>query len=150
MLPVDGVSSTDEILSDTLSPRRFSALLISIFAALALSLAAIGIYGVMSYTVGKRTGEIGIRMAPGAQPRDALCLIVGHGAKLALCGIIVGVIGALLLTRLMTGLLYGVHASDPLTFIAISALLMLVALAACYIPARRAMRVDPMTALSYE
>ena len=150
MLPVGAVSTMDEILSDTLSPRRFSALLISIFAALALSLAAIGIYGVMSYMVGKRASEIGIRMALGAQPRDALRLIVGHGAKLALCGIIVGVVGALLLTRLMTSLLYGVHASDLLTFIAISALLMLVALAACYIPARRAMRVDPMTALSYE
>jgi len=150
MLPVDAVSTMDEILSDTLSPRRFSALLISIFAALALSLAAIGIYGVMSYMVSKRASEIGIRMALGARPRDALYLIVGHGAKLALCGIVVGVVGALLLTRLMTSLLYGVHASDPLTFIAISALLMLVALAACYIPARRAMRVDPMTALNYE
>jgi putative ABC transport system permease protein len=150
MLPVDAVSTIDEILSDTLSPRRFSALLISIFAALALSLAAIGIYGVMSYMVDKRAGEIGLRMALGAQPRDVLRLIVGHGAKLALCGIIVGVAGALVLTRLMTSLLYGVHASDPLTFIAISALLMLIALAACYIPARRAMRVDPMTALSYE
>jgi putative ABC transport system permease protein len=150
MLPVDAVSTMDEILSDTLSPRRFSALLISIFAALALSLAAIGIYGIMSYMVGRRASEIGIRMALGAQPHDALRLIVGHGAKLALCGIILGVVGALLLTRLMTSLLYGVHASDPLTFIAISALLMLVALAACYIPSRRAMRVDPMTALSYE
>jgi len=150
MLPVDAVSTMDEILSDTLSPRRFSALLISIFAALALSLAAIGIYGIMSYMVGRRASEIGIRMALGAQPHDALRLIVGHGAKLALCGIILGVVGALLLTRLMTSLLYGVHASDPLTFTAISALLMLVALAACYIPARRAMRVDPMTALSYE
>ena len=150
MLPVDAVSTMDEILSDTLSPRRFSALLISIFAALALSLAAIGIYGVMSYMVGKRSSEIGIRMALGAQPRDALRLIVGHGAKLALCGIIAGVVGALLLTRLMTSLLYGVHASDPVTFIATSALLMLVALAACYIPARRAMRVDPMTALRHE
>jgi putative ABC transport system permease protein len=150
MLPVDAVSTMDEILSDTLSPRRFSALLISIFAALVLSLATIGIYGVMSYMVGKRAGEIGIRMALGAQPRDALRLIVGHGAKLALCGIGGGVVGALLLTRLMTSLLYGVHASDPLTFIAISALFMLVALAACYIPARRAMRIDPMTALSYE
>jgi len=150
MLPVDAVSTMDEILSDTLSPRRFSALLIGIFAALALSLAAIGIYGVMSYMVGKRASEIGIRMALGAQPRDALRLIVGHGAKLGLCGIVVGVVGALLLTRLMTSLLYGVHASDPLTFIAISALLMLVALTACYIPARRAMHVDPVTALSYE
>ena len=150
MLPVDAVSTMDEILSDTLSPRRFSAVLISIFAALALSLAAVGIYGVMSYRVGKRASEIGIRMALGAQRRDALRLIVGHGAKLALCGIVVGVVGALLLTRLMTSLLYGVHASDPSTFIVISALLMLVALAACYVPARRAMRVDPMVALNYE
>jgi predicted permease len=150
MLPVDAVSTMGEILSDTLSPRRFSALLISIFAALALALAATGIYGVMSYMVGKRASEIGIRMALGAQPRDALRLIIGQGAKLALCGIVIGVVGALLLTRLMTSLLYGVHASDPLTFIAISALLMLVALAACYIPARRASRIDPMAALRSE
>jgi putative ABC transport system permease protein len=150
MLPVDAVSTMDEVLSGTVSPRRFSAVLISIFAALALGLAAIGIYGVMSYMVGKRTGEIGIRMALGAQPRDVLPLIVGHGAKLALCGIVVGVVGALLLTRLVTSLLYGVQAADSLTFVAVSVLLILVALAACYVPARRAIRVDPMVALRYD
>jgi putative ABC transport system permease protein len=150
MLPVDAVSTMDEILDTTVSPRRFSAILISIFAALALVLAAIGIYGVISYTAGRRTGEMGIRMALGAQPRDVLRLVLNHGAKLALWGIVIGAVGAFLLARLMASLLYGVHADDPLTFIGIAILLMLVALAACYIPARRAMRVDPMVALRHE
>lgn len=150
MLPVDTVSTMDEILSGTVSPRRFSALLISIFAALALALATIGIYGVMSYMVSKRAREIGIRMAIGAQPSDVLRLMVGQGAKLALWGIAIGLAGAALLTRLMTSQLYGVKATDPLTFVAVAVLLTLVALAACYIPARRAMKVDPMIALRHE
>ena len=150
MLPVDTVSTMDEILSGTLSPRRFSVILISIFAALALVLAAIGIYGVMSYMVGRRVGEIGLRVALGAQPRDVLRLIVGNGARLSLIGIAIGAAGALALTRLMSSLLYGVSARDPVTFAAVAILLAVVALAACYIPARRAMRVDPMVALRYE
>jgi putative ABC transport system permease protein len=150
MLPVANVRTMDEILSGTLAPQRFSAVLISIFAVMAMCLAAIGIYGVMSYMVGKRANEIGIRMALGAQPRDVLRLIVLHGAKLALVGIAIGAAGALALTRLMASLLYGVRANDPLTFIAVAVLLVAVALAACYIPALRAMRVDPLVALKYE
>jgi len=149
-LPLANVMTMDDILSDTLGPRRFSALLISVFAALALLLAAVGIYGVISYMVGKRTNEIGIRMALGAHPRDVLRLIVAHGMKLAIFGIGIGIAGALALTRLMASLLYGVAATDPLTFVAVAILLVLVAAIACYIPARRAMRVDPMIALRYE
>ena len=150
LVPVDTVSSMNEILSGTISPRRFSAALISIFAALALLLAAIGIYGVMSYMVGRRTGELGIRMALGAQPRDVLRLVVGQGAKLALIGIGIGLAAAAGLTRLMTSILFGVSASDPVTFAGVAILLTLVALGACWIPARRAMKVDPMIALRYE
>jgi putative ABC transport system permease protein len=149
-VPVANVMTMDEILSGTLAPHLFSTVLIGVFAALAMLLAAVGIYGVMSYMVGKRTNEIGIRMALGAQPRDALRLVVGHGAKLAFFGIVIGAAGALALTKLMTGLLYGVRAYDPLTFVAVAILLALVALLACYIPARRAMKVDPMVALRYE
>lgn len=149
-LPVANVITMDEILSGTLSPRRFSAVLISVFAGLALLLAAVGIYGVMSYMVGKRTNEIGIRLALGAQPRDVLRLVIGHGAKLALTGISIGVVGALILTRLMTGLLFQVKPADPATFAGVALALVIVALAACYIPARRAMKVDPMVALRYE
>ena len=150
MLPIANVRTMDEVLAGTLAPRRFSAVLISLFAALAILLAALGIYGVMSYMVGQRTSEIGIRMALGAHPRDVLRLVVFHGAKLALFGIAIGTAGALLLTRLLTSQLFGVHATDPLTFIAVAALLVAVALLAAYIPARRAMRVDPMVALRYE
>ncbi|MHB8525977.1 MAG: ABC transporter permease [Candidatus Acidiferrales bacterium] len=149
-LPVADVMTMDEILSDTLGPRRFSAVLISVFAALALLLAAVGIYGVMSYMIGKRTNEIGIRMALGAHPRDVLRLVVAHGMKLAILGIGIGIAGALALTRLMASLLYGVAATDPLTFVTVALVLAIVALVACYIPARRAMRVDPMVALRYE
>jgi putative ABC transport system permease protein len=149
-LPVASAITMDELLSSTLAPRRFSAMLISIFAALALLLAAVGIYGVMSYMVGKRTNEIGIRMALGAQPQDVMRLIVGHGAKLALLGIAIGIAAALALTRLMASLLFHVKPTDPLTLFAVALLLALVALLACYIPARRAMKVDPMVALRYE
>ncbi|MHB8413483.1 MAG: ADOP family duplicated permease [Candidatus Acidiferrales bacterium] len=149
-LPVANVMSMDEILSGTLAPRRFSAVLISIFAALALLLAAVGIYGVMSYMVGKRTNEIGIRMALGAQKGDILRMVTGQGLKLALIGVAMGMAGALGLTRFLSSLLYGVKTTDPLTFIAVSLLLTAVALLACYIPARRAMKVDPMVALRHE
>jgi putative ABC transport system permease protein len=149
-LPVANVMTMDEVLSGTVSPRRFSAVLIGIFAGLALLLAAVGIYGVMSYMVGKRTNEIGIRMALGAQPRDVLRLVVGQGAKLALLGIGIGIAGALVLTRLMENLLFQVKPADPATFAGVAIVLAIVALTACYIPARRAMKVDPMTALRYE
>ncbi|MFZ0214157.1 MAG: ABC transporter permease [Candidatus Acidiferrales bacterium] len=149
-LPVTDVMTMDDVLSGTVSPRRFSAVLIGIFAGLALLLAAVGIYGVMNYMVSRRTQEIGLRMALGAQPRDVLGLIVGHGAKLTLIGIAIGVAGALALTRLMASLLYGVSATDPATFAGVAILLTIVALGACYVPARRAMKVDPMVALRYE
>ncbi|MGB7188137.1 MAG: FtsX-like permease family protein, partial [Candidatus Acidiferrales bacterium] len=149
-LPVTDVMTMDDVLSGTVSPRRFSAVLISIFAGLALLLAAVGIYGVMNYMVSRRTQEIGLRMVLGAQPQNVLRLIVGHGAKLTLIGIVVGAAGALALTRLMTNLLFHVKSADPATFAGVAAVLAIVALAACYIPARRAMKVDPMVALRYE
>ena len=149
-LPVTHVTTLDGLLSVSVSPRRFSAVLLGIFAALALILAAMGIYGVMSYIVSLRTNEIGIRVALGAQPRDILNLIVSRGARLAAAGIALGLAGALALSRLLSSLLYGVKATDPLTFAGVALLLAAVALLACVLPARRAMRVDPMIALRYE
>jgi putative ABC transport system permease protein len=145
-----GTETMDNIVSDSLAARRFSMILLGIFAALALALSCVGIYGVISYVAGQRTHEIGIRMALGAQRNDVLRLILSQGAKMALIGVAVGVAASLALTRLMAKLLFGVSVYDPLTFVAVACLLILVALAACYIPARRAMRVDPMVALRYE
>jgi predicted permease len=149
-LPVTEITTLDGLLSRSVSPRRFSAVLIGILAGLALVLSAVGIYGVMSYTVGQRTQEFGVRMAMGAQPRNMLSLILGRGALLALIGIAAGVLGALALTRFLSSLLFGVAPTDPRTFGGVALLLFAVALAACYVPARRAMRVDPMVALRYE
>jgi predicted lysophospholipase L1 biosynthesis ABC-type transport system permease subunit len=130
--------------------RRVSTLLLAGFASLALILAAVGIYGVMAYSVARRTHEIGTRMALGAQPRDVLRLVLGQGARLTILGVIIGVVAALVLTRFMASILFGVSASDPLTFAGVTILLTLIALAACYIPALRAMHIDPMVALKYE
>ena len=145
-----GPQTMNQVIGDSLAERRFSMILLGAFAGLALLLASVGIYGVISYVVGQRTHEIGIRMALGARRPDILRLILSGAGKLTLIGIAVGLISALALTRLMTKLLYGVGPSDPLTFIAVPAILISVALFASYLPARRATRVDPMTALRYE
>jgi predicted permease len=145
-----GFETMDEIISDSLAARRFSMFLLGGFAAVALILASIGIYGVVSYLVGQRMHELGVRVALGAQRRDVMQLVLGTGLKMALLGVTIGLSAALGLTRLMAKLLYGVSATDPATFVAVAVVLTLVALTACYMPARRAMRVDPMIALRYE
>jgi predicted permease len=146
------VESMDEIISSSLASRQFSMILLGAFAGLAVMLAGVGIYGVNAYLVGQRTHEIGVRMALGAQRGDVMRLVIGQGARMAVAGVGLGLVAALGLTGLMTrnSLLYGVSADDPLTFAAVAVLLTLVALAACYIPARRATKVDPMEALRYE
>ena len=144
------VQPMDQIVSNSLAARRFSMVLLGLFAAVALVLSSIGIYGVISYLVGQRIQEIGIRMALGAQRVDVLRLVVGHGVRMALIGVGVGVIAALGLTRLMNKMLFGVSSYDPLTFVGVALLLTLVAVLACYIPAIRAMRVNPVVALRYE
>jgi ABC-type antimicrobial peptide transport system permease subunit len=140
----------DEVIASSLAERRFSMILFGVFAGLALVLASIGIYGVVSYLAGRRTHEIGVRMALGAQGKDVLRLVLGGGAKMAAVGIGAGLLVSIALTRLMANLLFGVSATDPLTFLGVAALLWFVALAACYVPARRAARVDPIVALRYE
>jgi predicted permease len=147
---VYSIQTMDEILSNSLAPRRLSMILFGVFAALALVLACVGIYGVISYLVGQRTHEIGVRIAVGAQRSDVLRMVLGDGARMAVLGVTIGVAAALALTRLMSRRLFGVSVADPLTFTAVAALLTFVALAACYIPARRAMRVDPIVALRHE
>jgi putative ABC transport system permease protein len=149
-LPLYRVTTMERMVSDSLAQRRFSMFLLGIFAALALVLAVVGLYGVMSYGVAQRTHEIGLRMALGAQGRDVLRMVVGQGMTLVAAGLGLGLLGAFGLTRLMSSLLFGVSASDPLTYAGIAALLGFVALLASYIPARRATRVDPMVALRYE
>jgi putative ABC transport system permease protein len=149
-LPVFRVTTMERMVEDSLAQRRFSMLLLGIFASVALVLAVVGLYGVMSYTVTQRTHEIGIRMALGASTRDILKMVVGHGMLLAVIGVGLGVGASFLLTRAMTSLLFNVSATDPVTFVSISLLLVVVAFLASYLPARRAMRVDPMLALRYE
>jgi predicted permease len=145
-----GTQTMDSLISDSVASRRFSMILLVSFALVALLLASVGIYGVISYVVGQRAHEVGIRMALGARREDILRLILGGGGKLAGLGVALGLAAALGLTRLMASLLYGVGATDPVTFVAVAVLLTVVALVACYVPARRAARVDPSTALRYE
>jgi len=140
----------DETIDRSLAARRFAMDLLGVFAALALVLACVGIYGVISYLAGQRTHEIGIRIALGAQRANVLRLVIGEGARMALIGVALGAAAALGLTRLMANQLFGVSAHDPLTFIGMASLLSIVALGACYLPARRAMRTDPMAALREE
>jgi putative ABC transport system permease protein len=147
---VSNVTTLQQLMGDSIAVSRFLMLLLLTFAGLALTLAAVGIYGVMSYVASQRTHEIGIRMALGAQAKDVLKLIIGNGMVLALIGVAVGIAGAFALTRVMSGLLFGVAATDSLTFVSVSVGLIAVALIACYIPARRATKVDPLVALRYE
>jgi putative ABC transport system permease protein len=140
----------NEVIAESLAARRFSMILLEAFAVVALLLASVGLYGVISYVVGQRTHELGIRMALGAQRGSLLRLVLNDGMKMALAGVGLGLVTAAGLTRLMARMLYGVSATDPATFAAIAALLTAVALAACYIPARRATKVDPLVALRHE
>ncbi len=149
-LLLNQVNTMEDVVTSSLTDWRFHTILLAVFGGLALLIAAIGIYGVVSYSVTRRIHEIGIRMALGAERRDVLKMIVGQGLKLALIGVAIGIAGALALTRFLSSLLYGVKPTDPLTFVAVSLILIAVALLACYIPARRAAKVDPMVALRYE
>jgi putative ABC transport system permease protein len=148
--PVTGIRTVNEVIASTTAPRRFNTLLLAIFAAVAMALAAVGIYSVISYSVTQRTQEVGVRMALGARPGDVIRLILKQGLTLTLIGVAAGLLGAIAAARVMTGLLYGVTATDPATFVAISLLLATVATLACYLPARRAARVEPMAALRCE
>ena len=147
---VFNVRTMDQIMAQSVAPRRFSMLLLAIFAVVALVLASVGIYGMLSYAVAQRTREIGLRMTLGAQSGNVLRLVIGQGMRLALVGVVLGLIASLAVTRTMKNLLFGVSATDPVTFIGIALLLALVALLACWVPARRAAKVDPMVALRYE
>jgi ABC-type antimicrobial peptide transport system permease subunit len=147
---ISGAQTMNEVISNSLAARRFSMILLGVFAGLALLLSSVGIYGVISYLVGQRTHEIGIRMALGAGRSHVLRLVLGHGLRMTSLGVVIGLAASVGLTRLMANMLYGVSPTDPLTFAGVALILALVALTACYIPARRAMRVDPIVALRYE
>ena len=147
---VSNPQSLDDVIAGSLGTQRFSMILLASFAGVALLLASLGIYGVISYLVGQRTHELGIRLALGASQTNIFRLVLSHGMKMALAGVGVGLIAALGLTRLMAKMLFGVKATDPITFALISALLVFVALLACYLPARRATKVDPLIALRTE
>jgi len=149
-LPVTDVRTMDDLLARSVAPQRFNASLLIGFAAMALILAAVGLYGVISYMVTQQTHEFGIRMALGAARGQVLRQVVARAMRLAGAGVVLGVIGALLMTRLLGKLLYGVSATDPVTFVVLAALLAAVALVASYVPARRATKVDPVVALRSE
>jgi putative ABC transport system permease protein len=148
--PLAAVRPMTEWVAMSVAGARYRASLLGLFAVLAMILAATGIYGVMSYSVAQRTQEIGVRMALGARTRDVLMLVVRQGMMLVLIGVVVGLGGAFVLTQVMSALLFGVTARDPITFVGVAALLLAVALIACLVPARRATKVDPLVALRYE
>jgi putative ABC transport system permease protein len=148
--PVSNIRTMDQVLAAAISRERFQMLLLSLFAALALVLACVGLYGVISYAVAQRTHEIGVRMALGAQPRDVLALVVRQGMALTFAGLLLGIVGGLAVTRVMNDLLFGVTTTDAVTFMSVAGLLVVVAFLACYVPARRATKVDPLIALRYE
>ena len=149
-LPVSDVRLLEDVVASSLNQPRFTMILLGLFAAVALALSAVGIYGVLAQWVGQRTHEIGIRMALGAESGRILRLVVGQGMSLALVGLGLGTVGALAVTPWLNRLLFGVRPRDPVTFVGMGLVLAAIALAACYVPARRATRVDPMVALRYE
>jgi len=149
-LPLFDVKTLTELMRFALFPSRIAATVLGVFGLVALLLSAIGIYGITSYTVAQRTHELGIRLALGAQRRDVLKLVLSHGLKLTIIGTALGLLGAYLATRAITSVLYGVSATDPFTFVFVSSMLVGVALLACYVPSRRATRVDPLIALRTE
>jgi putative ABC transport system permease protein len=148
--PIFGIATMQQLVKDSVSGRRITLILLGVFGALALVLGAIGIYGVIAYSVAQRTHEIGIRMALGARRGDVLGMVLAQGAKIAGAGVLIGIIASFGLTRLMTNLLFSVSPADPATFTAVAIVLVLAALLACYVPARRTLRVDPMNALRHE
>jgi putative ABC transport system permease protein len=149
-LPPPLIRTMDDLLSETVAQPRLQTGLLSLFAGLALLLAAIGLYGVLSYAVTQRRREIGVRMALGAGKPHVISLVVGQGMKLALLGVVIGIVAALALTRVIGSLLYGVKPTDPATFAVVSLLLIAIALLACWLPARQATKLDPMEALRHE
>ena len=147
---ISNAQTMNEVIAASLAERRFSMILLDAFGAIALLLASLGLYGVISYLVGQRTHELGIRLALGAQRKDVIRLVLSHGMKMALGGVAIGLGAAFGLTRLLGKMLYGVSATDPMTFVVIAVVLSAVALLACLLPARRATKVDPLVALRYE
>ncbi|MGH9956967.1 MAG: FtsX-like permease family protein [Pyrinomonadaceae bacterium] len=148
--PVSNVRTMDQVFAAAISQERFQALMLGLFAALAMVLACVGLYGVISYAVAQRTHEIGVRMALGAQPVDVLRLVIRQGMILTFAGLVVGIAVGFVATRVLSAMLFGVTPRDPSTFVGAPVLLLLVAFFACYIPARRATRIDPLVALRYE
>ena len=148
--PVSNVRTLDQVFAAAISQERFQALMLGLFAALALLLACVGLYSVISYAVVQRTHEIGVRMALGAQPLDVLSLVIRQGMMLTFAGLVAGIVAGTFVTRVLSDLLFGVTPRDPLTFAGVPVLLLLVAFFACYIPARRVTRIDPLVALRCE